>query len=257
MTIIDDYTFSGCNSLKTVSFPLNLTSIGSNAFSNCSNLSSITIPSSVRSIGSYAFDGCSNLTSVVYLGSKEQNVTDIFRRCDQLKFVCVASKYTSSSFCGLDQFCKHESCESFIHDSNQCYEPLCKNGNITMEKRENATEWENRSTGCYEFECDYESGPIFWNNCTDTDHVCENDMCVMKEDDVSHTVVIEVEEIQLLDLKMNEIQDTISNLTSIEADKLRIRVDTNEKNEIIRLIVIVDDEETAIIVNEKVNQCAN
>jgi len=67
---------------------------------------------------------------------------------------------------------------------------------ITMEKRDNATIWESKSTECYMFECDNESGPISRNNCTDRDHVCENDKCItMEEDDASHTVVIEVEEI--------------------------------------------------------------
>ena len=40
-------------------------------------------------------------------------------------------------------------------------------------------------------------------------------------------------------------------LKNIEADKLRTRVDTN--NEIIRIIVIIDDEETAEKIRDKIN----
>ena len=182
VTSINDNTFNGCKSLKTVNITSNITSIGSNAFEDCSNLTSITIPSSVASIGSYAFNGCNNLTSVIYLGSNdptEENTDSIFNGCDQLKFVCVSSSYNNSSFCGLNQFCKHESCESFLH--NQCYEnPVCnRNKTISMEKRENATLWESKTTGCYEFQCHNESGPMYWKQCNKTNEVCENDQCVI------------------------------------------------------------------------------
>ena len=74
----------------------------------------------------------------------------------------------------------------------------------------------------------------------------------MKED-VIYSVEIEVDGIDVTNLNMTEIQITISNLTSIESDKFRIRVDINDNNEIIRIIVIVDDEETAKIISESIN----
>ena len=62
--MIDDYAFCGCSSLRHVTIPNSVTSIGGRAFYNCSNLISVTIPNSVTNIGEYAFWGCSSLTSV-------------------------------------------------------------------------------------------------------------------------------------------------------------------------------------------------
>ena len=52
---------------------------------------------------------------------------------------------------------------------------------------------------------------------------------------------------------MTEIQTTISDLTGIEEDKFRIQVEINDNNEVIRIIVIVNDEKTAEKINNKIN----
>ena len=121
-----------------------------------------------------------------------------------------------------------------------------------MKKRENATIWERKTTGCYEFQCHNESGPIYWKQCNKSDEVCENDQCIIREE-VTYSVEIEVEGINVTDLNITEIQTTTSNLTGIESDKLRIRVDTNNNNEVILIIVIVNDEETAKKVSKSIN----
>ena len=111
----------------------------------------------------------------------------------------------------------------------------------------------NKSNGCYEFQCHNESGPIYWKHCNKTDEVCENDQCVIKEE-VTYYVEIEVNGIDVSDLNMTEIQQTISNLTNIKADKVRIQVETNDKNEVITIIVIVDDEESANQLMKKIDE---
>ena len=70
---------------------------------------------------------------------------------------------------------------------------------------------------------------------------------------MTYSVEIEVDEINVTNLNMTEIQDTISELTGIETDKIRIRFDTNDNNEIVRIIVIVDDEETAEKISTSIN----
>ena len=75
-TMICDYAFSDCSSLKSISIPNSVTSIGSYAFYDCSSLTSITIPNSVTSIGEHAFldtpwlnnqpDGCVYINSLLY-----------------------------------------------------------------------------------------------------------------------------------------------------------------------------------------------
>ena len=284
VTSIDNYTFFRCINLKTVNITSVLTSklgsIGKNAFYDCFSLSSIDIPSSVTSIGPSAFSGCkslplvtirsgsasiasnaffssTNLTSVVYLGPRnpiEPNITTIFEGCRQLKFVCVPPTYQDNSFCGLSEFCYHESCESFLY--NQCFEPICDGGMISTKKRENATNWEDRSNGCYEFQCLHEGGPVYWKQCNKTNQICENDQCVTKEE-VLYSVVIEVEGIDVTNMNMTEIQRTISNLTNIDTDKIRIRVEVNENNDVTRIIVVVDDQTTAEAIKKRIDSAIN
>ena len=70
---------------------------------------------------------------------------------------------------------------------------------------------------------------------------------------MTYSVEIEVERMDMTGLNLTEIQSVISNITGIEADKLRIRVETKDYNEVIRIIVIVDDEETAEKIRDKIN----
>jgi len=51
-------------SLKNVTIPSSVTTIGNYAFDGCSSLTNITIPSSVTTIGVRAFSGCSSLTNI-------------------------------------------------------------------------------------------------------------------------------------------------------------------------------------------------
>ena len=82
--------------------------------------------------------------------------------------------------------------------------------------------------------------------------MCENDQCVNKEE-VSYYVQIEVEGIKVSDMNMTEIQITISDLTGINVDEIRIQVDVNDRNEVIHIIVIVNDRTTAEIIKDAIN----
>ncbi len=64
--VIADYAFSGC-SLKSVTIPDSVTSIGKSAFAGCDSLTSVTIPNSVTSIGKSAFLLCDSLTDIYIL----------------------------------------------------------------------------------------------------------------------------------------------------------------------------------------------
>ncbi len=107
--MVYDYTgpFSGCDSLKTVTFlgeraeipesvmkdsavtwinwPKKVKKIGKNAFRNCQNLDSVTIPDSVTTIDEAAFLGCSNLNSVSLPDSMTTIGRSAFEKCTSLE----------------------------------------------------------------------------------------------------------------------------------------------------------------------------
>ena len=110
ITVIEDFAFEKCTSLKTFKVPANVKEL-SNTFYRCSSLTSvtlnnklesiigafkylgiksITLPNSLKEIGADSFNQCSNLTSITI----PKNVTKIgrhaFQNCKNLKTVTFA-----------------------------------------------------------------------------------------------------------------------------------------------------------------------
>lgn len=94
VTVIWDWAFDSCESLKNVTIPNSVKTIGNWAFNGCSNLTNITIPDSVMSIGNFAFDWCSNLTNITI----PSNVTSIgdmaFSGCSRLTGISIPDGVT-------------------------------------------------------------------------------------------------------------------------------------------------------------------
>lgn len=71
---IDDYAFSGCTALKSVTFPQKVAGIGDYAFSDCTALASVKFPEGAElyvtstvqifAVGAYSFSGCTALKSI-------------------------------------------------------------------------------------------------------------------------------------------------------------------------------------------------
>lgn len=59
-----DYVFSGCTSLKSVTFNDGFSEISSRMFSGCTALSEVVISSGVKAIGDYAFAYCTGLKKI-------------------------------------------------------------------------------------------------------------------------------------------------------------------------------------------------
>lgn len=141
LTEISQFAFSSCISLKSITFPPNLTrimndsfayckgleeiicmvdsngnssieKIGDRAFDFCENLKQVSIPSSVKTIGSSAFENCSKLHNIDFTLNKnnesqlEEICKNAFSFCSQLESISIPAtvKYledSSFSFCGL------------------------------------------------------------------------------------------------------------------------------------------------------------
>ena len=94
VTSIENYAFTGCTSLESVSIPDRITSIGEYAFGNCTSLTSVTIPNSVTSIDEGAFSDCASLTSVTIFGSVRSINRFAFYDCTSLKSVTIPNSVT-------------------------------------------------------------------------------------------------------------------------------------------------------------------
>ena len=90
ITTINNYAFSYCTSITSVTIPDSVTTIGDSAFYWCTNLTSVTIPDSVTIIGSRAFYYCSKLTSVTIGNGLTTIGWETFYACSNLKTVYYA-----------------------------------------------------------------------------------------------------------------------------------------------------------------------
>ncbi len=65
-TAINQYAFSGCTNLTSITIPARVTEIGVGAFINCTSLQTVDFGdnSQLKTIGIYALKNCTNLTSI-------------------------------------------------------------------------------------------------------------------------------------------------------------------------------------------------
>lgn len=92
VTGVDDYAFSGLNSIKSISIPDSVTYIGDCAFQQTS-IKKMTIKKSVKKVGSQIFWGCKKLKEVDWQVNKIPQGT--FAKCKRLKAVKVSPKIKS------------------------------------------------------------------------------------------------------------------------------------------------------------------
>ena len=86
---IGDYAFRNCDSLTSITIPDNVESIGECTFRGCTSLTSINIPSSVTSIGAGVFEYCTSLTSITIPDNVESIGAWAFGNCDSLTSITI------------------------------------------------------------------------------------------------------------------------------------------------------------------------
>ena len=96
--------FSGCRNLSSLSFSEGLKEISSYAFENCASLSSVSFSEGLEKIGSYAFENCASLTSVAFLEGLTAVGDGAFYGCDKLDSL---SFPTSMKAINWTAFCTH------------------------------------------------------------------------------------------------------------------------------------------------------
>ncbi|MBR2479906.1 MAG: leucine-rich repeat domain-containing protein [Clostridia bacterium] len=92
---IGDSAFSGCNSLERVNIPNSVASIGDSAFYGCVSLGSISIPDSVKSIGDSTFNFCRSLVSINIPNSVSSIGERTFYYCTSLESITIPDSVRS------------------------------------------------------------------------------------------------------------------------------------------------------------------
>ena len=89
VSVLSDYIFAGCSSLKLFVSPDAVTSIGKGALRGCSNLVAVTLSKNLKSIGDEAFASCIMLPNIVIPGSVTSIGDDAFYDCRILRKIII------------------------------------------------------------------------------------------------------------------------------------------------------------------------
>lgn len=103
---INEYAFKNCSTLKTITIPEGVTSIGgdlSHVFENCFALTGITIPMGVTSIGENTFACCYALASITIPESVIKILAGAFQSCYTLSKMTIPKSATMGKF--IFQYC--------------------------------------------------------------------------------------------------------------------------------------------------------
>ncbi len=83
-TIIPDYAFKNCYSLREIRLSSTIRKIGKCAFDGCESLTSIVLPDDIENIPDRLFDGCSNLVEVALPKHCKKIGKEVFYDCKKL-----------------------------------------------------------------------------------------------------------------------------------------------------------------------------
>ena len=126
ITEICDYTFSSCKSLQRIIIPGKITMIGRHAFAGCSVLETVEIEEGVAEIGMLAFYNCTNLKSVVLPQSirKIKNYTHKGQEPETIfyKDVDVTVTVTPKSY--AEKYCRRNNINYFY--AHGCPNEICQ-----------------------------------------------------------------------------------------------------------------------------------
>ena len=105
LEILDNYTFSSCQKLKSIILPKNLKEIRNNVFYCCTSLKEIIIPNSVEKIDYNAFQWCTRLKKVIIQNNIKFITTPCFGKCISLEKIVIPKKFKDNInkiFCDTD-----------------------------------------------------------------------------------------------------------------------------------------------------------
>ena len=270
--------FSGCNSLTNIIIPKSVTSISKSAFASCDNLesisvdngnsnytsvegvlfdkeiktliecpgarTSITIPDSVTYIKGEAFLGCHSLTSIDIPDSVISIGQAAFYSCTALTSITIPSSVQSIGDYAFT-FCKNLSHVCYFGEKD----PGSSSSGVFSEcdglANVSVTENYNSTTFCGKQACD------------DGTCLAESSSTQSSEalDDKRYIVVLELDEgVKADQINTSELINVICETSGIKTDDVSVEVKTDDNNNVVRILVYVNDEETANTIVAKINE---
>ncbi len=94
VTAVEGTAFTSCSALNSVVLPEGVTLIEASAFKN-SSIKSVTLPSTLTSLGNEAFRNCGNLTGIVLPDALEVIKENAFYQCPNLRTMTLGSQTVS------------------------------------------------------------------------------------------------------------------------------------------------------------------
>jgi len=164
--------------------------------------------------------------------------------------VCVSPDYKSTTFCEKTVNSTCDTCKEFHSRFNHCYKGAFINDKMIGQKRNNATEWESHSNACYEYYCDNENGEMTRDLCNDTNGVTQtcvnNNICVVSDKPaISVDIELNPKTVRITEFNATDILLYLSKKYGGKTDLMKIGFDTDDEGYVVRIVVIVDDKETA------------
>jgi len=103
---------------------------------------------------------------------------------------------------------------------------------VEQRKRNNATEWEEQKSGCFEFLCDNKTGAINVSTCNSSGRIsrkCVDDQC---EEEEVNDVVVEIEFNEGVSVDQSAVLETLRVKLGIETEEMiYLPEEINEKTE--------------------------
>lgn len=99
VSLIENYVFEYCTSLKNVKVPGSVKSIGYGAFMDCTALEEVVFEDGIETIGEWAFQDCTSLVRVVLPESVTTIKKGAFNNCSSLTDITLPSAINSVADC--------------------------------------------------------------------------------------------------------------------------------------------------------------
>ena len=152
-----------------------------------------------------------------------------------------------------------------LRGPNQCYDVLiCSedDGDVIIQKTNNAEYWENQTNGCVEYECNNDTGNVWWyifcNSSDGINRTCMNGQCVTYNslNERGWIVEIEFDYMNASDLNTTEIMETISAMTNVDVNEIEIGVEMSNERNATFVTIVVNNKRIAQSIVDSLNNCS-